>query len=349
MTTPCGTPTRRAFMLSGLTATLLPAISFAQSRAIPPKYPRGATVPPRIKFLMTAQNAAAASLNRYLASDAEFMKTNPRIAAAPPKIGPTHDLRPYLTPVRNQNSCGSCWAFAAVGAYEGTYAMTNGQWAYVSEQELLDCTFADANCITGGWHEQAFLYMQHLGVIDANRYYYTGAKGACIANFERNYFVLNWGYVAQADNQITQAIPSDTDLKAAILQHGPLATGVWTTGWDAYRKFDDSGNQNSSWYADYPDGVFKGLKSDNDPTHVDHEVVLVGWNDNIGDHGAWIVRNSWGTLWGDSGYMYLQYGSNNIGFGASWVTVPPSSGISASLAEMLQIQNQSARFGLVPK
>jgi cathepsin L len=76
-----------------------------------------------------------------------------------------------------------------------------------------------------------------------------------------------------------------------------------------------------------------------------HEVLIVGWDDGIGEHGVWIIKNSWGTGWGDGGYMLLPYGCNNIGFGASWVATYPKSGVSPSLAETLQIQNLDSRIG----
>jgi len=340
-------PSRRSFV-AGLAAAALPTSGFGQ-QAVWPRYPRGAEVPARLNFLIKAQNNAAASLNTFLAADTEFLKTNPRSLAPPPKIDPKWDWREqgFVTPVKNQGSCGACWAFAAVGAYESAYAITNNQWAYVSEQELLECTFADANCITGAWHQQAFLYMQYLGLIDSDRYFYTGVKGACTANFPREYFVLNWGYVGQSDNKVTELIPSDAALKKAIRQYGPVATGVLTTHWDAYRKIDDRGVQNPSWYTDFPNGVFKGQPSDNNPQHVDHEVLIVGWDDTVGDHGVWIIKNSWGTSWGDGGYMNLSYGSNNIGFGSSWVVAPPNNGLSASLMETLQLARPNGRFGSV--
>jgi hypothetical protein len=292
-------PTRRAFV-SGLAATAFARPGYSQSVPLWPRHARGAQVPQRLKFLIRAQNDAAASLNALLATDPDFMKTNPRMALSAPAIGPRWDWpdQNCVTPVKAQGLCGSCWAFAAIGAYESAYAITNKRWVYVSEQEALECTFADANCVSGGWHQQVFLYMQYLGLIGSDRYYYTGLKGACTANFQREYFVLNWGYVGSVGNKIVELIPTDMALKKAIRQYGPIATGVWTENWDTYWKVDDRGAQNPAWYTDFPNGVFKGQPSEKVPAHVDHEVVIVGWDDSFGEKGAWIIKNSWGPYWG---------------------------------------------------
>ena len=343
-------PTRRAFISGLAAAAALPTSILGQPRPEPvwPRRARGAQVPPQLSFLMRAQNEAAASLNAVLAADADFMKTDPRIAAAPPPhIEPKWDWREqgYVTPVKDQGTCGSCWAFAAVGAYEAAYAITNKDWIYASEQELLECTFADANCISGGWHQQAFLYMQYLGLIGSDRYFYTGVKGPCTANFQRDYFVLNWGYVGQANNRTSELIPTDVALKKAIRQYGPIASGVDASiDWESYWKVDQSGQQNPRWYTDFRNGVYNGTKSEKRPTNVNHEVLIVGWDDSLAQEGAWIIKNSWGQYWGDGGYMKLPYGCNNIGFGSSWVAVLPNRGLSASLAETLQTVNQEIRL-----
>ncbi|MGY3494366.1 C1 family peptidase [Bradyrhizobium sp. USDA 4502] len=327
-------PSRRK-VLTGLAASILTAPALAQQRPVAARYPRGAQVPPRIKALIQAQTEAAQSLNRLLATSPEFLKTKPRLAQSPARLESRWDWREQgcVTPVKNQGSCGSCWAFAAAAAFESSYAITNNkQMIDISEQELLDCTFGDVNCVGGGWHQAAFMYLQYAGLVDSYRYYYTAAKGACTANFQRTYFALNWGYVGEQDNRVPQLIPSDQALKTAIRQYGPLATGVGTRYWESYWKTSEAGAENPSWYTDFPKGVFQGTRSDNDPNNVDHEVTMIGWDDGL---GAWILKNSWGTSWGDGGYMLLPYGCNNIGFGASWVATYPSS--LPGLADSLQL------------
>jgi len=123
----------------------------------------------------------------------------------------------------------------------------------------------------------------------------------------------------------------------------PIATGVLSKDWESYWKVEEYGNKNPKWDADFLNGVFKGQPSDpNNPGNIDHIVAIVGWDDKIGDHGSWIIKNSWGTYWGDGGYMRLAYGSNNIGFGAAWVAAFPTSGLSPSLVETIQIPAQAS-------
>jgi C1A family cysteine protease len=331
---------RRTFALQ-LAATLLPTSGLGQVQATSPiRYARGAQPPARLKWFMSTQNEAAATLNRILHADPDFLKTSPRTTVTP-AVGPRLDWRDSrcVTPVKDQGRCGSCWAFAAIGAYESAYAITNGKWAHVSEQEALDCTFGDANCVAGGWHQSVFLYMQLYGLVGTDRYYYTATKGACTANFSRTYFVANWGYVSQSPDLIA----TEAALKQAIAQYGPVASGVQTENWDSYWRVDERGAQNPNWYTDFPNGVFNGNPSRNlQPSDTDHEVVIIGWDDNVNHSqgkGAWIIKNSWGPYWGDAGYMKLPYGCNNIGIGASWVTAMPNQ-LGPALAEKLQLMGQ---------
>ena len=83
---------RRAFM-TGMAAAALPASVFGQQQTILPRYPRGAQAPPRLKYLITAQNSAAASLNALLTANTDFVKTNPRVAGPPHWRLRTHSCR----------------------------------------------------------------------------------------------------------------------------------------------------------------------------------------------------------------------------------------------------------------
>jgi hypothetical protein len=99
-------------------------------------------------------------------------------------------------------------------------------------------------------------------------------------------------------------MPEPAQLKAALLAHGPMAVAVIATP-----KFDD-----------YKGGVFVEPNPEN-PKNVkhNHEVLLVGWDDTRGAHGAWKIKNTWGSKWGEQGFMWIEYGSNNIGINAVWV------------------------------
>jgi hypothetical protein len=336
--------TRRAF-LTGLATSALPASVLGKSQiAATVKYPRGARIPPGWKRRILVQNKRAAAMSAALAADADFMKAlneaNPRRTEQPITLPSAYDWRTLkgVTSVKNQMQCGSCWAFAAIAAYESAYLIANKKCIDVSEQECidlseqqaLDCSPPEMDCRLGGWHDQALFYLERYGMVDEDRYPYVGFRTNCTSNLERQYFLLNWGYVGDKDTP-----PPDEELRRAIYRRGPIVSSVYTKGWDPYRKLDDDGNPDPTWKT-FPDGVFNNCEIDLPADKVDHEVLMVGWDDKLYD-GVWIIKNSWGTNWGDDGYIKLPYGCNNIGLGASWVEVEATGSISASLKEKLKV------------
>jgi hypothetical protein len=323
----------------------------ALAEAAPLRHGRGVRLPLGLRDRVKAQNVTAQAIKAEMYTDVPLMKAlttaYPLLASTPASLPAKFDWRPNkVSQVKDQFSCGSCWAFAAIGAYESGYLIANNKNAPlepgVSEQEALDCTFVESDCVVGGWHEVVLLYLRENGEVDDNRYRYTGAKGFCTSNLgQRPFYLANWGYVRDDGMPDDVMIPSDAAIKQAIYQSGPVVTAVLSTGWDAYYKRDEYGSPNPNWSTQFPDSTFRGIPSSTlSPDNVDHEVVIVGWDDGL---GVWIVKNSWGTNWGDEGFMLLSYGSNNIGFATSWLTVAPTGSLSVELSTKLRsIQNNSA-------
>jgi C1A family cysteine protease len=192
-----------------------------------------------------------------------------------------------VTGVRNQGNCGSCWAFATHGAFEGSYAILNKTLIDSSEQDTLDCS--GAGSCSGGWW--AYQYLIDTGSANETEYGYTAQKGTCKSNINHPYKAAAWGYVDS-----TKDIPAVDALKKALCEYGPLGVAVAVTpAFQAYKS-----------------GVFNEKSTAN----INHGVTLVGWDDT---KKAWRIKNSWGTGWGESGYMWISYDSNKIGYGASWV------------------------------
>jgi len=204
-----------------------------------------------------------------------------------------------ITPVGDQNGCGSCWIFAAMGAYESSYMIRNPLSAVVpgfppdtSEQDVLNCS--GAGTCGGGWWYNVYLYMLTHGVADESAEPYSPPSETCVSDLYRPFRAITWGFVGPSED-----VPSVNQLKEALCEHGSLAVGVHVT--HAFRA--------------YTDGVF----NEHADGWINHGVTLVGWDDRKGSSGAWLIKNSWGTGWGNSGYMWIEYGSNRIGYAAAWV------------------------------
>jgi cathepsin L len=155
-----------------------------------------------------------------------------------------------VTPVRDQGACGSCWAFATHGAYEGSYAILNKMLVDSAEQDTLDCS--GAGSCSGGWW--AFQYLIDTGSAKESDYPYLAADGTCKTDVDRPYKAVAWGYV---DSSV--AIPTVSALKQALCEYGPLAVAVEVTpAFQAYKS-----------------GVF----NEKSTGRVNHGVTLVGWDD----------------------------------------------------------------------
>jgi cathepsin L len=220
-----------------------------------------------------------------------------------------------VPPIRNQGGCGSCWAFAVMGAYESSYLIRNNTMPDTSEQAMLSCS-GPGSC-AGGWPHDALNWLVASGTDKEADYPYTGTSGGC-HGFTPEFKAAAWGWV---DNNVD--LPTVAQLKQALFTYGPIEVLVWVSG----------------QFQAYTGGVF--TQAAPNPGALNHAVVLVGWDDA---KGAWIMRNSWGTGWGETcgygterGYMYIKYGAANIGLQAQWVRAPsPTIGTSSKLQEILK-------------
>jgi cathepsin L len=196
--------------------------------------------------------------------------------------------------VGDQKACGSCWDFATHGAFDFNYRITNGCCINSSEQDTLDCNPWGYSC-SGGWW--AFQYLIDKGSAKETVYPYTAVKGKC-KTVARPYRAAAWGYVS------SNPTPSVTELKQALCKHGPLAVAVYV---------------NSAFQA-YTGGVFNACDSSG---NVNHGITLIGWDDK---KEAWLIQNSWGASWGETGgygiqkgFMWIKYNCSKIGYAAAWV------------------------------
>jgi len=200
-----------------------------------------------------------------------------------------------VSTVRSQGSCGSCWAFAAVGAVEGAWAKEKGQLYRLSEQELIDCDKSDGGCSGGGISSALTWVHNHHGLAKNADYgvgHYHPSQGNCHHKEEET--------VASLKRVRHVASKNEADLKRAVHNAGPVAMSVHVN-----KKFKA-----------YKSGIF------NDPdcpkNSANHALLTVGWKYSVKDKKTkWIVKNSWGKSWGQGGYIYLEYGKNVCGMAKS--------------------------------
>jgi cathepsin L len=201
------------------------------------------------------------------------------------------------------DDCGCCWAFAAIGAYEHSFLHRNlGPTVNASEQQVLNCVKPKldpphAGC-DGGWHADAFELLVRYGTATRTAVPYQARDDIpCDDNVPRPYKANRWAYV----NASNPTSPGDDALKAALMEFGPLAIGINV----------------GPTFQQYTGGVFTWDEAVTDPDKpINHDVTLMGWST---DKQAWLIRNSWGANWGESGYMWIRYGMSQVGFGACWV------------------------------
>jgi cathepsin L len=187
----------------------------------------------------------------------------------------------YVTPVKDQGQCGSCWAFSATGALECTYAKRWGKNYLVSlsEQQLVDCTTSYGNyACGGGWPTKAFQYATaNGGLCLGSQYPYQGYySGACNANCQYKY-----GY---ASKYASVAYDNEGALETAVAQ-GCVSVLI---------------EASASSFQFYSSGVY----SDYCDSYTNHAVLAVGYGTSNGQN-YWKIKNSWGTWWGSNGYILM--------------------------------------------
>ncbi len=201
-----------------------------------------------------------------------------------------------VTSVKNQSSCGSCWAFAGIAQLEAHVKIEYGIDMDLSEQQIIECNPYGADC-GGGWASAVYNVAMTYGVLrNAAEPYENANGGACTQGQSLPFAHLaGWNYVA---NDITQ-------MKNALLE-GPICSAM-----DGSYPFDEYAG--GTCY-DNPGGSW-----------TNHLILIVGWDDRLcGGNGAWICKNSWGTDFGDYGFFTSEYGAGLIGQSVTQINyVPP--------------------------
>jgi len=217
-----------------------------------------------------------------------------------------------LQPVKNQGSCGSCWAFAAVAALEAAIFKKNGQSMSLSEQQLVDCAYRSKprDGCQGGWMGDAYNYLvSSIGSDKTSAYPYTsGSTGtwgsACKTTTLGSTAV---GY-APVKGYVQSPTGTEEWLRNAVATIGPV-----TIGYVVVESFTF-----------YSSGVYYDADcTASNPKYLGgHAVVVVGYGTDpaLGDY--WIMRNSWGTGWGQAGHFLMARNRGNLCGLATYATYP---------------------------
>jgi C1A family cysteine protease len=189
-----------------------------------------------------------------------------------------------VTGVKNQQQCGSCWSFSASGNVEGAVAISTGKLVSLSEQQLVDCSgsFGNQGC-SGGNIDAAFEYIIQNGECSESEYPYKATDGTC----------KKCTPVGKIDGYID--IPDETSILPE-LQKGPVSIAV---------------EADQTVFQFYSGGVL------DDPScgeSLDHAVLVVGYGTDQGKD-YWIVKNSWGSTWGEKGYIRIVRNKGMCGIG----------------------------------
>ncbi|KAK9146725.1 hypothetical protein Sjap_006628 [Stephania japonica] len=242
-------------------------------------------------YKLSANQFADLTNEEFVATHTGYKRESSELRSATPfryenvtDVPSTMDWRQKgaVTPIKDQGDCGSCWAFSAVAATEGITHIKTGKLISLSEQELVDCdTDKDDKGCEGGLMRDAFEFIKTQGLASEANYTYKAKDLMCNSKAESHHAAKITGY---------ETVPAKNEkalLKAVANQ--PVSVAI------------DAGG---SAFQLYSSGVFK--TSDCIGTDLGHGVTAVGYGSTSDGTKYWIVKNSWGTSWGEKGYIRMQ-------------------------------------------
>jgi C1A family cysteine protease len=187
------------------------------------------------------------------------------------------------TPVENQGSCSS-WPWASTDMFESVIKLKDGVTVDLSEQWLLDCNPYGWDCVDG-WFASDIFFRD--GAVLSSNY----SPGTPCDSVTISYQAQTWHFCKNG-----HTVAPTNSIKSAIMNYGSVACMVYV----------------DSYFQCYTSGVFNASNQGD----VNHFVTLCGWDDS---KGAWRLKNTWGTGWGESGFMWIAYGCHDVGWAANYL------------------------------
>jgi len=240
-----------------------------------------------------------------------------KVAGEPPSPLPAaFDWRTQggVTPVKDQEQCGSCWAFSTVGTLEANIKIKDAATKDLSEQYLVSCNTDGWGCDGGWWAHDYHRNKIPPGEPDAGAVYeadfpYVARDDPCSPPHTHHEKIDSWAFIGSEGG-----VPSVQAIRQAVYDYGPVSAAVC------------AGNA----FQAYGGGVFETDETCA-PYATNHAIVLVGWDDNQGNNGVWILKNSWGPGWCENGYMRIGYGISLVGYSANYVAYTPQCDLFGNL------------------
>ena len=204
-----------------------------------------------------------------------------------------------VTEVKDQGQCGSCWSFSTTGSIEGAWAIKTGKLLSLSEQQLIDCSkkYGNLGC-NGGLMDSAFDYViDNGGSCSESAYPYTATSN-----------ILNSCKECSKVVTITSCRdvpPNNQQLLKEAVSQGPVSIAI---------------EADALIFQSYSSGV---ITSDKCGTSLDHGVLIVGYGEENGIK-YWLVKNSWGSNWGDKGYVKIERSESSNDSGICGIGMQPS-------------------------